>query len=171
MLKLRWAGPPAIFERTMGIPACAKALAGREPTPQPCLPAVLRLSEIRESNSRLLLGKQTYYHCTNLAHAKQAGEGRVLPLYYARIFVGQGTPDFAEASSGRRVFSLPARHSSSDEDGRSYLPCRQAGSTIELHPQINIISILLNQYYFQVFTRKKICCIMNSWYLKISKRN
>ena len=54
-----------------------------EPAFSLCLPAVLRWSEIRESNSRLLLGKQAYYHCTNLAQAKQAGEARILPLNHA----------------------------------------------------------------------------------------
>ncbi len=39
-----------------------------EPTLQPCPALSLHnLSEIRESNSHLLLGKQIYYHCTNLA--------------------------------------------------------------------------------------------------------
>ena len=40
------------------------------------------LSEVRESNPRLILGKDTYYHCTNLAYYLCCGTGLGKDMYY-----------------------------------------------------------------------------------------
>lgn len=57
-------------------------MSGIEPPSSACLPAIARLSGIPESNWRLFLGKEAYYHYTNPARSRrwQAGEADIITI-------------------------------------------------------------------------------------------